>query len=121
MKKYFYILSALVIVVLPQVANAQIIIPGSEETGLPGGTATNDNYILPIIEKMVEFVAVIIASLAVLMIVVSGIMYMTSGGDAQKTETAKKIMVYAVIGFVIAVLAYAIVILIGTTVGGTWN
>ncbi len=121
MKKYFYILGALVIVVLPQIVNAQITVPSSGDTGLPGGTATNDNYILPVIEKMVGFVAVIIASLAVLMIVISGIMYMTSGGDAQRAETAKKIMVYAVIGFVIAVLAYAIVILIGTTVGGTWN
>ncbi|MEA3323394.1 MAG: hypothetical protein U9Q12_04175, partial [Patescibacteria group bacterium] len=105
MKKYFYTFSVLLIVVLPQIVNAEITVPSSGDTGLPGGTATNGNYILPIIENMVGFVAAIIASLAVLMIIVSGIMYMTSGGDSQKAETAKKMLTYSIAGLIVAILA----------------
>jgi hypothetical protein len=43
------------------------------------------------------------------MIVVSGIRYMTSAGDAAKITGAKNGIFYAVIGLVIAILAYAIV------------
>ena len=46
---------------------------------------------------------------AVIFIVVGGVNYMTSQGDPGKTKKAKDTILYAVIGLIIAVLAFAIV------------
>jgi hypothetical protein len=51
----------------------------------------------------------IIGSLAVLMIVISGVKYITSSGDAQKVSEAKSGIMYALIGLIIAILSQAIV------------
>lgn len=43
-----------------------------------------------------------------IMILYAGFMYLTAGGDADKPKTANKIIVYAIIGLVLALLARAI-------------
>lgn len=45
---------------------------------------------------------------AVIFIVIGGVNYMTSGGDAGKLQKAKNTILYACIGLVICVLAFAI-------------
>lgn len=46
---------------------------------------------------------------AVIFVVIGGINYMTSAGDANKLQKAKQTILYAVIGMTIAVLSFAIV------------
>ena len=46
---------------------------------------------------------------AVVFVVVGGINYMTSAGDAAKTQKAKNTILYALIGLVVCALAFAIV------------
>ena len=46
---------------------------------------------------------------AVIFIIIGGINYMTSAGDPNKVKKAKDTILYAVIGLVICVLAFAIV------------
>ena len=46
---------------------------------------------------------------AVIFIIIGGINYMTSAGDTSKLEKGKKTILYACIGLVICVLAFAIV------------
>lgn len=48
-------------------------------------------------------------ALAVVAIVYSGISYITAGGDPTKAETAKKNLIWAIIGVVIIALALVIV------------
>lgn len=50
----------------------------------------------------------LLASIAVIFVVVGGVQYMTSGGDSGKVKTAKNTILYALIGLVICVLAFAI-------------
>lgn len=47
--------------------------------------------------------------LAVIMLVVGGIMYITSAGDSGRTDTAKNIIKYAIIGLVVALVALILV------------
>ena len=47
--------------------------------------------------------------IAVVYIIIGGINYMTSAGDTNKTEKAKKTILYACIGLVVCALAFAIV------------
>ena len=47
--------------------------------------------------------------LSVIMIIVGGLRYVVSGGNSTAVTTAKNTILYALVGLVIAVLAYAIV------------
>ena len=51
----------------------------------------------------------IIGVAAVIMIIVGGVKYITSGGDANKLTSAKNTILYSVVGLVVALFAYAIV------------
>ena len=44
-----------------------------------------------------------------IMLIIGGIKYVVSGGDAKKVTDAKNTVLYAIIGLVIAFLAFAIV------------
>ncbi|MBC7943456.1 hypothetical protein H7X68_03085 [Candidatus Saccharibacteria bacterium] len=46
---------------------------------------------------------------AVIAIIIGGIMYTTSGGDSAGVSKAKNTILYAVIGLVVAIAAYAII------------
>lgn len=50
-----------------------------------------------------------LGAIAVIMIIIGGIRYVISGGDSSAVTGAKNTILYAVIGLVVAVLAYAIV------------
>ena len=43
------------------------------------------------------------------MLIIGGIRYVISQGDAKQIESAKNTILYAVIGIIVALLAYAIV------------
>lgn len=51
----------------------------------------------------------IVGVVAVIMLIIGGIKYVVSGGDAKKVTDAKNTVLYAIIGLVIAVFSYAIV------------
>lgn len=61
------------------------------------------------IKIVVNVMLFLLGAIAVIMIIIGGIRYATSGGDASSTKAAKDTILYAVIGLVVAILAYAIV------------
>jgi glucose uptake protein GlcU len=84
---------------------------------LPGGTGLPDSSIGAVLANVTRFVTAIIAVLAILMIVVSGVMYITSSGDQGRVDSAKKMLTYAIIGLIVSLLAYVIVIAVGQALG----
>lgn len=72
--------------------------------------ATGDNRDLMSILNLIINVALgIIGFVAVVMIIMGGIQYTTSSGDAAKVTKAKNTILYGIVGLVIALLAFAIV------------
>lgn len=61
------------------------------------------------IKTVVNTMLFILGAIAVIMIVVGGIRYTTSNGDAAKTKGAKDTIMYAIVGVVVAISAFAIV------------
>lgn len=61
------------------------------------------------VRKIINVLVYLSGSIAVIMIIVGGIRYMTSNGDASKTASAKNTILYSVVGLVVVVMAYAIV------------
>lgn len=51
----------------------------------------------------------ILGALSVLIIVIAALQYVLSAGDAQKVAKAKDAIIYALVGLVVAILAYSIV------------
>lgn len=67
------------------------------------------NTVFEIIKGIINLLITIAGIISVIMIIVGGIKYTTSGGDAKAISSGKDTLVYAVIGLVISIMAYAIV------------
>lgn len=61
------------------------------------------------IKDIINILLFVIGFVAVLMIIVGGIRYVTSGGDSNSVSSAKNTILYSVIGLVVALMAFAIV------------
>jgi len=70
-----------------------------------------------LLEKIIQGAAVIVESLAVIMIIFAGILYLTSGGSPERMNKAKTALVYAVAGIVIALSAQGIILAIKQITG----
>ena len=70
------------------------------------------------IKTIVNIMLFILGAIAVIMIIIGGIRYTTSNGDASNTKSAKDTILYAVVGLVVAILAYAIVNFVVSQFGG---
>lgn len=59
--------------------------------------------------------------ISVIMLIYGGLRYVISGGDSKKVTDAKNTIMYAIIGLIISILAYAIVNFVINAVGGEAN
>lgn len=62
-----------------------------------------------IFKTIVNVLLFIIGAISVIMLIIGGIRYTVSGGDSSAVTAAKNTILYAVVGIVVAILAYAIV------------
>ena len=61
------------------------------------------------IRMIITTVIFAVGMVAVIMIIIGGVNYATSQGDAAKVQKAKSTILYGVIGLVVVLLAFAIV------------
>jgi len=69
--------------------------------------------------KIATGIGELIAVLGTIMFIVSGILYLTSAGSPERINTAKKALVYAIVGLAIALASASIVEIIQDVMGGT--
>lgn len=62
-----------------------------------------------VIKSVVQVLLIVGGIIAVIMIIVGGIRFMTSNGDQGKIKSAKDTVLYAIIGLVVTLAAFAIV------------
>ena len=62
-----------------------------------------------VFKQITNTILYIVGIVAVIMLIIGGIKYVISGGDAKKVTDAKNTVLYAIIGLVISFLAFAIV------------
>jgi hypothetical protein len=77
----------------------------------------NTSTFSQLLTQIAQAAGKIVASLGGLMFIISGILFLTSAGNPQKMETAKKAFMYAVAGIVIGLAADAIVAEIKKIIG----
>lgn len=79
-------------------------------SGMPGGGVVTLGKIIRI---GVTFLLVAITITALIFFIWGGIQWITSSGDKAKVEAARKRLVYAVIGLIVAFASYFIINLVG--------
>lgn len=93
----------------------------SKDKGTTGvnTVGNNENTLIDTIQGIINAVIAVLGVVAVLVIIIGGVQYMTSSGDSAKVKKAKDTILYGVIGLVICVLAFAIVnFIIFNLIGG---
>lgn len=87
--------------------------PGSVRTSAPTAVECNveesDRSVWDITKQIINVIIAVLGIVAVIVIVLGGVSYVTSQGDPAKTKKAKDTILYGIIGLVVALLAYAIV------------
>lgn len=68
-----------------------------------------DNDLINSITTILTAVIAVLGIVCVVFIILGGITYMTSSGDAGKVKKGRDTIIYGIIGLVICVLAFAIV------------
>lgn len=62
----------------------------------------------------------VVGAISVIMVIIGGFRYVVSGGNSANITTAKNTILYAVVGLIIAIMAYALVnFVIGSFVSGS--
>ncbi len=107
MKKYLLATLLTIFMVVPIAALSQT---NNWEMGLTqfqGQTGLGNQDLPTTIGKIVNIVLSFLGLIAVVIIIIGGFMWMTSGGSEDKIGAAKKLMINGVIGLLIIVVSYA--------------
>ena len=82
-------------------------------TQIKPGDLPQGNLDSPAVTTVIGIVLGFIGAISLLVIVISGLRYITSSGDPQKASTAKDGIIYALVGIAVALTAEAIVVVAG--------
>lgn len=63
----------------------------------------------PIFQTITNVLLFIVGAISVIMLIIGGIRYTLSGGDSTAVTSAKNTILYAVIGIIVSLLAFAVV------------
>ena len=86
-------------------------------SGLSGGMDCAKNDDMPedltgdngIVTTVINTMLFIVGILSVVMIIFAGIRYVTAHGDKGQVESAKNTLIYAIVGLIVSIVAYALV------------
>lgn len=81
-------------------------------TGGSSGSCTatsGTSNIQDLLRNIINYFSIIVGVIAVVMIIVGGLRYITSGGESGKVGSAKTTIIYALVGLVVVALAQLVV------------
>lgn len=87
-------------------ANGAVIC--ADITGLTGGVYDNASSATDVVGRVLNIVLGFLGLIALILFIIGGFQWMTSGGNEEKTAGAKKLMVSAIIGLIIILSAAVI-------------
>ena len=82
---------------------------GNENSVYCQNKNTGETQVNGIIKTIVEVLLTAVGAISIIMIVIGGIMFALSSGDAQKAAKARNTVLYAVVGLAVSLFASAIV------------
>jgi len=88
-----------------------------DQTGDAVGQVASLNCLPALFSNLVNVALAFAGTVAVIMIIWSGIRFIRSGGDAKQAQGARQTLTWAIIGLIIILLAFAILNLISDFTG----
>lgn len=82
---------------------------GNENSVYCKNKGSGETQVNGIIKTIVEVLLMAVGAISIIMIVIGGILFALSSGDAQKAAKARSTILYAVVGLIVSVFASAIV------------
>lgn len=106
------------VVALPAAAQTpeQSACEGSGGAWANGACTQGGRTLTGTIKRVGNIIVFLTGAISVLMIIIGGLRYALSGGDQGTISTAKNTILYAVIGLIVSVAAYAVVNFVLTNV-----
>jgi hypothetical protein len=74
-----------------------------------GGCGDNGAQLNKAIDTAIEILTIVVGIVAVVMVIIGGLTYITSNGESPKVAKAKTSLIYALVGLIIVALAQSIV------------
>ncbi len=107
MKKNSKMLPVIILILLVSVIATPVLAidPPADVSGVPENLLGKGG----VLAKITNAILAVIATVAVLFLIIGGFQYITSAGNPDALEKAKNTILYAIIGILAALLAYAIV------------
>ena len=123
MKKIKAVVLGLVVALAGVIMPAMLVEPVMAETCPSGSVRSSantlaecnipqedtNNNLMNRLTTIINFVLGVLGFVTVAVIVLGGVQYATSAGDAAKVQKAKNTILYGIVGLIIALLAFAIV------------
>ncbi|MCK4592213.1 hypothetical protein KAT63_02095 [Candidatus Parcubacteria bacterium] len=72
--------------------------------------ATSDFSVL--VSNFLKWILSVAGALTLLMLVTGGVFYVTSSGNEQKIETAKKMIIWTILGLMLILASYSIIVVL---------
>ena len=88
-----------------------------EQRAAAGCTVDKDAKVTNNVVNIINAAISVVGIIAVIVIVLGGVRFVTSNGDAKNITTAKSAILYACVALVVSILAYAIVNFVASSIG----
>ena len=83
------------------------------------GTSSTPNSLSSVLTTVTNILLFLMGAVSVIMIIIGGFRYVISGGKKESVTNAKNTILYAIVGLLVAVFAYAIInFILGAALSG---
>lgn len=105
------LLAAAVLLIDPAFAqgSASGLIDAGDNPSSVGGATQGEDSLREMILRFVNFFLFFLGLVATAFVIMGGFLYVTSRGDDQAVEKAKKILIFAAIGILIVLVSFALI------------
>jgi hypothetical protein len=99
-----------------------VLVPGLvlAQVNAAGATPSSICDILKLGNQIARWFGIIVFIIAIVAILYAAFLFLTAGGNEESLSTAKKVLIYGIIGIAVALLATNAIRIIGGTIGGQY-
>jgi hypothetical protein len=84
---------------------------------LPSGTGLQSASIYDIIQNFMMWILGLVGIIGVIGFAIAGVLYLTAAGDEDRINTAKKAMMYSIIGVIVALIGIVVLKAVNSMLG----
>jgi len=95
-------------------ATQSVVLAGPQPATLPQWTAQE---VIDLVVRITNWIFTFLIAVVVIMVLVAGYMFVTAGGNPDQQAKARTVLIYALIGFAVGMIARGIIALVAAIMG----